>query len=88
MSLFHYASFWAVTECAFLELTYVEVNLSGHMLPQYAPWAGYKTLAYLLGRETMESHANDAGLYPNDQELYGDLAGKSAARRPAHEVEL
>ncbi|CAE6492826.1 unnamed protein product [Rhizoctonia solani] len=52
-------------------LTYVEVDLAGHMMPQYAPWAAYKTLSYLLGREKLTDHTNDAALYPNAYELYG-----------------
>ncbi|QSZ36493.1 hypothetical protein DSL72_006373 [Monilinia vaccinii-corymbosi] len=31
-------------------LTFVYINLSGHMVPQYAPSASYRTLEYLLGR--------------------------------------
>lgn len=31
-------------------LTWVEVNLSGHMVPQYAPSAAYRQLEFLLGR--------------------------------------
>ncbi|MCJ1388992.1 hypothetical protein MMC18_001845 [Xylographa bjoerkii] len=31
-------------------LTFVEVSLSGHMIPQYAPSASYRTLEFLLGR--------------------------------------
>lgn len=31
-------------------LTWVEVFLSGHMIPQYAPTAAYRQLEYLLGR--------------------------------------
>ena len=31
-------------------LTWIEVSLSGHMVPQYAPSAAYRTLEYLLGR--------------------------------------
>ncbi|PQE04801.1 carboxypeptidase cpdS protein [Rutstroemia sp. NJR-2017a BBW] len=31
-------------------LTFVYVDLSGHMIPQYAPSASYRTLEYLLGR--------------------------------------
>lgn len=31
-------------------LTWVEVALSGHMIPQYAPSAAYRHLEYLLGR--------------------------------------
>ncbi|CAE6486959.1 unnamed protein product [Rhizoctonia solani] len=52
-------------------LTYVEVDLAGHMMPQYAPWAAYKTLSYLLGREELTDHTSDAALYPSAYELYG-----------------
>ncbi|KAI9782639.1 MAG: hypothetical protein M1816_001753 [Peltula sp. TS41687] len=31
-------------------LTWVEVSLAGHMVPQYAPTAAYRTLEFLLGR--------------------------------------
>lgn len=31
-------------------LTYVEVRLAGHMVPQYQPGAAYRHLEYLLGR--------------------------------------
>lgn len=31
-------------------LTFVEVSLSGHMIPQYAPSAAYRQLEFLLGR--------------------------------------
>ncbi|TVY21483.1 putative serine carboxypeptidase [Lachnellula arida] len=31
-------------------LTWVSVDLSGHMIPQYAPTASYRTLEFLLGR--------------------------------------
>lgn len=31
-------------------LTYIEVALSGHMIPQYAPSAAFRMLEYLLGR--------------------------------------
>ncbi|KAA8569166.1 hypothetical protein EYC84_000835 [Monilinia fructicola] len=31
-------------------LTFVYVDLSGHMIPQYAPSASYRTVEYLLGR--------------------------------------
>jgi len=53
------------------KLTYGEVDLSGHMMPQYAPWAAYKSLWYLLGRGEFNSTAIDQTLYPNDFELYG-----------------
>ncbi|KAF3186777.1 hypothetical protein TWF788_002998 [Orbilia oligospora] len=31
-------------------LTYIEIKLAGHMVPQYQPAAGYRHLEYLLGR--------------------------------------
>lgn len=31
-------------------LTFVTVNLSGHMVPQYAPAAAYRQLEFLLGQ--------------------------------------
>lgn len=31
-------------------LTWVQVDLSGHMLPQYAPAVAYRLVEYLLGR--------------------------------------
>ncbi|KAF8335897.1 alpha/beta-hydrolase [Cantharellus anzutake] len=52
-------------------MTYVEVNLAGHMMPAFAPWAAYKTLWYLLGRGELSSNAIDASLYPNNYELTG-----------------
>jgi carboxypeptidase D len=32
------------------KLTVVTVDLSGHMIPQYAPSAAYRQLEFLLGR--------------------------------------
>ena len=43
------------------------------MLPQWAPWAGLKTLSYLLGREAMEDHENDDSLYPTHEDFCGEL---------------
>ncbi|KAG8785239.1 hypothetical protein FRC15_001736 [Serendipita sp. 397] len=31
------------------KLTYYEVVLSGHMVPQFAPWAGIQSMQYLMG---------------------------------------
>ncbi|KAF9268719.1 alpha/beta-hydrolase [Marasmius fiardii PR-910] len=31
------------------KLTYVEFSFSGHMTPQFVPWASFNTIAYLLG---------------------------------------
>ncbi|GAB1527085.1 hypothetical protein RhiTH_010260 [Rhizoctonia solani] len=67
-------------------LTYVEVDLSGHMMPQYAPWAAYKTLSYLLGREELTDHTNDAALYPSAYALYGLASSKKVVNR--HQTEL
>ncbi|ELU36453.1 serine carboxypeptidase domain-containing protein [Rhizoctonia solani AG-1 IA] len=67
-------------------LTYVEVDISGHMMPQYAPWAAYKTLSYLLGREELTDHTNDAALYPSAYALYGSASSKKAVNR--HQTEL
>ncbi|KAJ3517268.1 hypothetical protein NLJ89_g613 [Agrocybe chaxingu] len=33
------------------KLTYVEFFFSGHMTPQFVPWAAFNTMAYLLGRQ-------------------------------------
>ncbi|KAF8335892.1 alpha/beta-hydrolase [Cantharellus anzutake] len=52
-------------------LTYVEVNLAGHMMPEYSPWAAYKTLWYLLGRGSLTSDEIDDGLYPNNYQFFG-----------------
>ncbi|KAF8350959.1 Alpha/Beta hydrolase protein [Amanita rubescens] len=30
-------------------LTYIEVVLSGHMIPQFSPWSAYQSMQYLLG---------------------------------------
>ncbi|KAG6910181.1 hypothetical protein DXG01_012630 [Tephrocybe rancida] len=30
-------------------LTYLEVELSGHMIPQFAPWAAFQSMQYLMG---------------------------------------
>ncbi|KAF8512401.1 alpha/beta-hydrolase [Gautieria morchelliformis] len=32
-------------------LTYVEFYYSGHMTPQFVPWAAFSTMSYLLGRQ-------------------------------------
>lgn len=49
---------------------------SGHK-KQYAPWAAYKTLWYLLGRGEMTSKAIDSSLYPDSYQLYGDAAANA-----------
>ncbi|KAF8628120.1 hypothetical protein AX15_004076 [Amanita polypyramis BW_CC] len=30
-------------------LTYYEVSLSGHMIPQFSPWSAYQSMQYLMG---------------------------------------
>ncbi|KAF9471362.1 alpha/beta-hydrolase [Pholiota conissans] len=37
------------------KLTYVEFYFSGHMTPQFVPWAAYNTISFLLGRQTSPS---------------------------------
>nr|VWO97772.1 Uncharacterized protein [Ganoderma boninense] len=36
-------------------LTYVEMFYSGHMAPQFVPWATYQTMAYVLGKRDSPS---------------------------------
>ncbi|KII95995.1 hypothetical protein PLICRDRAFT_97584 [Plicaturopsis crispa FD-325 SS-3] len=36
-------------------LTYVEFYFSGHMTPQFVPWAAFQTISYLLGRQDSPS---------------------------------
>ncbi|KAK7057503.1 carboxypeptidase [Favolaschia claudopus] len=36
-------------------LTYVEFYYSGHMTPQFVPWAAFNTIAYLLGKQPSPS---------------------------------
>ncbi|KAA1470650.1 alpha/beta-hydrolase [Dentipellis sp. KUC8613] len=36
-------------------LTYVEFYFSGHMTPQFVPWAAYQTIEYLLGKRASPS---------------------------------
>ncbi|KAL5520959.1 hypothetical protein ACEPAF_2962 [Sanghuangporus sanghuang] len=36
-------------------LTYVEFEFSGHMTPQFVPWAAFNTIAFLLGRQASPS---------------------------------
>ncbi|QRV94647.1 Serine carboxypeptidase [Ceratobasidium sp. AG-Ba] len=63
------------------KLTYVEVDLAGHMMPQYAPWAAYKTISFLLGRENLTDHENDGALYPSNYELFGSGPRASGSGR-------
>ncbi len=54
-------------------LTYVGVDLSGHMIPQYAPSAAYRHLEFLLGRvDSLSSTApftTDSGVAQSKQPL-------------------
>lgn len=61
---------------------------TGHMMPQYAPWAAYKTLSYLLGRENLTDHSNDGALYPNDYELFGPGPRRRLPRAGGKHIEL
>ncbi|KAJ7668514.1 alpha/beta-hydrolase [Mycena polygramma] len=36
-------------------LTYVEFYFSGHMTPQFVPWAAFSTISYLLGKQVSPS---------------------------------
>jgi len=36
-------------------LTYVEFYFSGHMTPQFVPWAAFSTISYLLGKQDSPS---------------------------------
>lgn len=51
-------------------LTFVQQDLSGHMVPQYAPSAAYRQLEYLLGRIESLSEVSDfttqSGNFGND----------------------
>ncbi|TFY81162.1 hypothetical protein EWM64_g2854 [Hericium alpestre] len=40
------------------KLTYVEFYFSGHMTPQFVPWAAYQTVEYLLGKRVRGSGAS------------------------------
>ncbi|KAF8895695.1 alpha/beta-hydrolase [Gymnopilus junonius] len=37
------------------KLTYVEFYFSGHMTPQFVPWAAFNTISFLLGRQPSPS---------------------------------
>ncbi|KAF8813757.1 alpha/beta-hydrolase [Phlegmacium glaucopus] len=37
------------------KLTYVEFYFSGHMTPQFVPWAAFNTMSYLLGKQDSPS---------------------------------
>jgi carboxypeptidase D len=46
-------------------LTFVQVQLSGHMVPQYAPSAAYRQLEFLLGRIPSLTTVSPFTTYPN-----------------------
>ncbi|KAJ9134685.1 Carboxypeptidase [Coniochaeta hoffmannii] len=55
-------------------LTYVGVDLSGHMVPQYAPSAAYRHLEFLLGRVSSLSSTEPfttGGAYPQSAQPLG-----------------
>ena len=51
-------------------LTFVEINLSGHMVPQYQPSAAYRHLEFLLGR--IPSLSSTVPFTKSDQGLIGE----------------
>lgn len=53
-------------------LTWVSVDLSGHMIPQYAPTAAYRMVEFLLGRvdslSSTEPFTTDDTVQPSEEE--------------------
>ncbi|KAF2753024.1 carboxypeptidase-like protein [Pseudovirgaria hyperparasitica] len=46
-------------------LTYVEIELAGHMVPQFQPAAGYRNLEFLLGRISNMSEVSSFSTQPD-----------------------
>lgn len=59
-------------------LTYVAVDLSGHMVPQYAPTAAYRHLEFLLGRVSSMSGTDAFTTNTNVTQPTGDLGNGTA----------
>ncbi|KAK8255675.1 Alpha/Beta hydrolase protein [Phyllosticta capitalensis] len=57
-------------------LTYVEVALSGHMIPQYQPSAAYRQLEFLLGRISSLSEVSD---FTTQSGAFGNVAKNASA---------
>jgi carboxypeptidase D len=59
------------------KLTYVQQQLSGHMVPQYQPSSAYRQLEFLLGRvESLSSRVPFTTLPPVPQSNYTESLGK------------
>ncbi|KAK6950642.1 hypothetical protein Daesc_007166 [Daldinia eschscholtzii] len=56
-------------------LTYVSVDLSGHMVPQYAPSAAFRHLEFLLGRVDSLSSVQPFTIEPNYPQPPADSLG-------------
>ena len=72
-------------KCTYRPTKFMEL---GHMMPQYAPWAAYKTLSYLLGRENLTDHSNDGALYPSEYEQFGPGPGRRLPRSGGRRIEF
>jgi carboxypeptidase D len=59
-------------------LTYVGINLSGHMVPQYAPSAAYRHVEFLLGRVKSLSSTDPFTTDPNFPQSAGPLGDGTA----------
>lgn len=59
-------------------LTYVGVDLSGHMVPQYAPSAAFRHLEFLLGRVSSLNTKEPFTLQPNVAQSSGPLGDGTA----------
>lgn len=62
------------TSVCYSALTNGSRPLLTHDSQEYAPWAVYKSVWYLLGRGELDSPAIDASLYPNQFLLGGSWA--------------
>lgn len=56
-------------------LTYVSVDLSGHMIPQYAPSAAFRHIEFLLGRVDSLSSVQPFTIEPNYPQPPADALG-------------
>lgn len=59
-------------------LTFVEINLSGHMVPEFQPSAGYRTLELLLGRISNFSEVSPFSTQPGFPQPPIDLGSGTA----------
>lgn len=56
-------------------LTYVSIDLSGHMVPQYAPSAAFRQLEFLLGKVDSLSSVKPFSIEPNYPQPAADTLG-------------